>query len=202
MKKQLAPLAIAALLVTGCGGDTGSNAEPEPSGSSAPETTEAPPETSEEATTEAPEPETLGPGTYAFETPYGATGTMEVPGEPIPEIEVLRETAGVDPVAYITANIDNRKGEEAFDFYQVSIYDPAGEEYIYTPAGEYIFEIMPEDMPTDQYNQYVDLSNNMVEIVDPLQQAPSTLVGPPVPDEITGVVVSNGFESFEATAAE
>ena len=201
MKKHLAPLAVSALLLTGCGGGTEPAAVPASSEPAV--TTEAATfEPTQEATTEPPEPEALGPGAYAFETPYGTTGTMEVPGEPLPEVEALREMVGADPVTYITATIDNRQGEEAFDFYQVSIYDPAGNEYTYTPASEYIFEIMPEDMPTDQYNGYVDLSNEMVSVVDPLQQAESVLVGPAMPDEITGVVVSNGFESFDATPAE
>lgn len=199
--KHVLPAAALALLLTGCGSTPAAEPPAETTTPAEAVTTEATEETTEEATTE-PEPEILGPGTYTFETPYGTTGTMEVPGQPIPEIEELRGMAGAEEVAYITATIDNRQGEEAFDFYQVSIYDPAGQEYNYTPAGEYIFEIIPEELPTEQYNQYVDLSNGLVEIVDPLQQAESVLVGPPVPEEITGVVVSNGFESFEATPAE
>lgn len=199
--KQVLPTAVLALLLTGCGGGEPA-AEPQPAGpTSAAPASEAPTSKVPE-TTESPEPEVLSPGTYTFDTFFGTTGTMEVPGEPVPAIEELREQAGADPVTYITATIDNRQGDEAFDFYQVSIYDPAGKEYIYTPAGEWLMGIIPPDMASEQYNDYVDLSNSLVEIVDPRQRVDSVLVGPPVPEEIAGVTVSDGFETYDAMPAE
>lgn len=184
MKKVLLPLSIAALLLSACSSDDSSEPVTQPS-PSASETVQK-------------EPETMAPGSFTFSIPDGATGTLEVPGTPNPDIEAMRAEVGAPEVTYLTGNLDNRGGSEAFDVYTISVYDTDGNEFEYVPAQDYVFEITPKDAPAEVYNTYVDLYNSFPTVIDPLQRADFVMVGPVLPADFTGVTVSSGLQNFPA----
>lgn len=190
MKRVLLPLGVAALVLSGCSGSDASEPVVSPS-SAAPS-----PSATEEAVT-------LGPGSFTFETPSGATGTLEVPGAPNPDIESMRVEVGAPEVTYLTGNLDNRAGSEAFDVYTISVYDMEGNKYDYMPAQDYIGDITPDSevVGTDVYNRYIEAYNNASTVIDALERKDFVMVGPEMPDEIAGVSVSNGFEDFGAQLA-
>ena len=134
-----------------------------------------------------PTPVTMKQGTYTFETVDGATGTIEIPGKPDPEVEALRKLVKAPAVTYLTAKVDNRKGTEYVNMYQVSIYTPAGEELTYTGADEYINDITPSDAPSETYNKFIHLGNKLNDGADPLQVKEFVLTGPALPAEFSGV---------------
>lgn len=193
MKKYLLPLGLAALLLSGCAGestDAATDAKPESQGATTPAT---PTEVSVDA---------AGPGTYTFESLDGAVGTLNVPGAAPADLEELRAVAGSEPVTYLTGNLDNREGSESFDVYTISVYDMEGNKYDYQPAQDYIGDITPssEVVGTDVYNRFVDAYNNATTVFDPMQRGDFVMVGPELPAQIAGVSVSNGIEDFGAQA--
>lgn len=205
MKKYLVPLSIAALLLTGCSSDPAESdaSEQEPTRSASAEPT-ADTETTEEADTgeQGSTVSIMGPGSYTFESEDGAAGTLEVPGELNPEIEEYRIAAGSQPVAYLTGNLDNRTGTEFFDVYTITMYDAEGNEYAYQPAQDYLSEVAPSsEESAEAYNAYVDLQNSLTTVFDPLERGDFIMVGPEVPEEITGIMINNGFEDFPAAPA-
>lgn len=202
MKKLIAPMALTALLLTGCGGETTAPPAPSieaPGAQTEPSVSAPDPSTAEKAEEVG---EVTGHGTYSFQTGTGGEGTMTVPAEPIAEVEDLRIQVDGKEVTYITATIDNREGSDPFDLYQINIYDPAGQQYVYTNVSDYISEIRPADAEASFYNQFIDLANSFESIVQPLQVSDFVMVGPEVPEEIAGIAVSNGYEEIPATATE
>lgn len=205
LKQYIAPLSIALLLLTGCASDTEPAAEPAVETTAQATPTQTPvvsePSPLPEETTEEPAPETMGPGAYTFQADTGGAGTLNVPGEAPADLEALREQAGAEPVTYLTGNFDNRAGTESFDVYTITIYDPEGNAYEYLPASDWVFDIIPEEAPAEIYNQYIDASNSLTSVIDPLQRADYVMVGPAIPEEITGISVSSGFTEIPATPA-
>lgn len=214
MKKYIAPLGLIALLLSGC--STGSEAEPAESSdqtsqasSQAPAATETPVVSEPsplpaEATQEAEEaPALTGPGTYSFESETGATGTVAVPGDIPAELEELRQLVGGEPATFITAEVDNREGTEEFIFYELWVYDPAGEQHVYTDVSNYVSELeelIPEDAAAEVYDRFSALPDDLTgDLVQPLQVRTITLVGQAVPEEITAVEIFNGYEGFPTT---
>lgn len=192
MKKFMAPLGVAALLLTGCSG----GATDEPTASSTPKTS---------ATTEPTEAaiDAMGPGTYMFDTGTGTTGTIEIPGAAPADLEDLRTQAGGEPVTYLAVNVDNRDGAESFDVYTVTIYDNDGTAYEFQSASDYVDSITPDSsvVGADVYNLYVEAYNSYSSVVDAMERTDVVVVGSEVPADIAGVSVSSGFEDFGATPA-
>lgn len=200
MKKFIAPLGIVALLLTGCG----ESLEPSSEVAAQPPTATAPPTIPGPAgTTTAPEPLVFRPGSYTFESDGGGTGTIEAPGAPPAELEALREQAGAEPVTYLTGHFDNRDGTTSFDVYTITVYDPEGNAYDYLPASEWLGEIRPstKEVTSDVYNQYIDASNDLNNVITPFHRADYIMVGPELPAEITGIRVSSGYTDVMATPA-
>ena len=196
LKKYLLPLGVAALLLSGCSSES---AESEPVSKDAPDSS-APSSAPAAESADAPS-DTLGPGSYTFDTGTGAVGTLEVPGEPPTDIEALRIASGGESVAYLTGNLDNREGTELFDVYTISVYDLDGNKYEYEPADDYISSIKPEDVFADNYRQYGEAQDGRSTVFDPLERGDFVMVGPPLPEQIAGVSVSNGLEDFGAQPA-
>lgn len=159
---------------------------------------------SEVAATPEQTTQTYSPGTFTFTTSGGGTGVLEVPAPAVSEIEELRQLVGGEPVEYITAAVDNRKGSDSINMYQVQMFDPQGRQYTYTGVDSYLDELrdkLPEDAPSETYNRFVDLSNAHLDDAAPLEVKNFVLVGEPVPTEITGITVyaTGVFDPVSAT---
>lgn len=174
MKKLFASAAVA-LLLTGCASSPAAQSEP---------ATETTPTASAK-----PTPEVLTPGAFTFTNATGATGSLEVPGAPDPEIEGLRTLAGAEPTTYLTVSVDNRNGTVGVNMYGVSIFTPEGEELQYVNADEYIDSIRPSDSPAEVYNQFIEAGNRHMEMAKPKAAKDFVLVGPEVPAEFTAITV-------------
>jgi hypothetical protein len=146
----------------------------------------------------------MGPGEYEFTVPTGGKGTLTIPAEPLEEIESLRTLVQGEPVTYITGTVDNRDGSEAVNMYGVSIFTPEGEELEYKGADSYADELrnlLPDNAPSETHNRFIDTSNKHQIFVKPLAKGDFVLVGPSVPQEITGITVypTGGFDPVQAT---
>lgn len=131
----------------------------------------------------------MKPGAYTFENATGTVGTLSIPGTPDPEIEKLRTFVGGKPITYLTVEVDNRKGTVGVNMYGVSIFTPDGQELKYVNADSYINAMRPANAPADVYNQFFELGNKHVGMAKPLATKDFVLVGPAVPEVITGVTV-------------
>ncbi|EMY35636.1 lipoprotein [Arthrobacter crystallopoietes BAB-32] len=158
-----------------------------------------------------PTQEIFGPGEFELTTADGAQITMQIPADPPADIEAFREEVGAEPVTYMTAQLDNRKGSTAVGMYQVTLYDPEGNTYVFEDAsvshiGEWgptyteDYEYLLNDgtkldestgealssQSTDLYNKYLNSGN-----VDALAKGEAVMMGAfeEVPEEITGVAV-------------
>ncbi len=148
----------------------------------------------------------MSPGQFEFTAPSGGKGTLALPAEPVAELESLRALVKGKPVTYVTGTIDNREGSEAINMYGVSIFTPEGEEIQYKSADTYVDELqglLPADAPSATYNLFVDAINKHQIFVKPLAKGDVVLVGPTVPQEITGVTVypTGAFNPVDATPA-
>lgn len=209
MNKIVVPAAIFLAVLTGCGGaqDTPPQADPPPSET----TSSAAPQESPTAE-ESPTPEVYSPGEFEVTTDDGAVIRMQIPSDPVTDIEAFREQVGVEPVTYMTAQIDNRSGSTGVSMYEVTLYDPDGNSYVfqdasvsfigewgptYTAEGTYVLPDGTEidvatgdalsSQSTDLYNKYLESGE-----ADPLERNDETvMIGafPSVPQEITGVAV-------------
>lgn len=188
MKRVLLPLGVAGLVLSGCSGSDASEPAVSPS---SPSSAAPSPSATEEAVT-------LGPGSFTFETPSGATGTLEVPGAPDPGIESMRVEVGAPEVTYLTGSFDNREGSEEFLINSATVYDANGNAYEYARAKDYVFDLLP-DTADPKYNEFVTFYESVGSSkVAPLERADFVLVGPELPAEIAGVNVSDGYEMYGA----
>lgn len=177
MRRLLAPLVLV-MLATECAAT--------PSGS-APTTPAA-----ESPAAEAPvalTPVVIGPGEYTYENATGTIGTMSFPGTPEPEIEKLRALVEGESATYLAVKVVNRKGTVGVNMYGVSIFTPDGHELKYVNADSYTDGVRPSGAPAEVYNTFIKLGNTHAEMVDPVEVKDFVLVGPPVPELFTGVVV-------------
>lgn len=153
----VAPAAIA-LILAGCGNsgsdDTAQADTPEP----------APVEADvDEAGDDAPTP--TGHGTYTATTPDGTVITVTLPGDPPTDVEDYRETVGVDPVGYVTVDIDNTNSTEYFNVSDVNIVDAEGETHSYESASSIVGDwgpTMRDDGPEGSEYYYVDAEGNEI----------------------------------------
>src|SRR5699024_9235146 len=123
-------LAVLALALVGCG-STEAQEEPTPERSNAEEAQQE--YADEQNMDQEPETQTVGHGTYRVHAVTGTELEFELPAdtshEAVAEIDALREDLGIEPVTYITADIDNRQGDTLAALPQISIFDEAGTEY-------------------------------------------------------------------------
>jgi hypothetical protein len=198
VKARLALAASALLLaLTGCEGESTENATQQASDNP----------TGTASTTATPQPRrTTGPGTYTFTADGGGTGTLQVPGSAVPEIEELRGIVNAVPVTYISAAVDNREGTKFINMYSLSIFTPEGKELKYRGVSPYLDdlrEMLPADAPPEVFNRYIDVSNAYLDDASPLEVKDFVLVGPDVPAQITGITVypTGGFPPVKAEPA-
>ncbi|MGF0118732.1 hypothetical protein ACQFYA_20765 [Promicromonospora sp. Marseille-Q5078] len=134
------------------------------------------------------------PGEFEAYAPSGGVITMQIPAEEPPEdLENLRKEMGGDPVAYISADIDNRDGESYVNMYELNLYDPAGKKYTFTAVSEAISEwsdnLGESNEDVELYNEGIELSEKYPEGVDPSERATMILTGEKVPDQIANITL-------------
>src|SRR5690625_402199 len=161
-------LFILALALVGCG-----NTQAEEQ--STPEQTESVQEqpTDQEPSQE-PESETVGHGTFKVHATSGAELEFELPAdtshEAVAEIDALREELGLEPVTYITADIDNRNGDTLAALPQINVYDADGTEYEFKSLPYSLPEWEPE---YDDSDHYWDTYDRLKELEDQYDDAAS-----------------------------
>jgi hypothetical protein len=148
-------------------------------------------------------PKVLTPGTYSFETPSGAKGTIELPGKPEAGVEALRVLGKGPKTTYVTMHVDNRQGSTDVNMYGISVFTPAGEEIKYEGASQYIDSITPKDAPSEVTNKFIAGYNKHNDIAPPKAVKDFVLTGPAVPAEFTGVTVYpfGAYDPVEAAPA-
>lgn len=151
--RSLAAPAAILLLLAGCG--TSDNQDSTPTVDSAP--------VAEAETIDAPTP--IGHGTYTATTPEGTVITVTLPGDTPTDVEDYRETVGVDPVGYVTVDIDNTNSTEYFNVSDVNIVDAEGETHSYESASSIVGDwgpTMRDDGPEGSEYYYVDADGNEI----------------------------------------
>ena len=151
--RSLAAPAAILLLLAGCG--TSDNQDSTPTVDGAP--------VAEAETIDAPTP--IGHGTYTATTPEGTVITVTLPGDTPTDVEDYRETVGVDPVGYVTVDIDNTNSTEYFNVSDVNIVDAEGETHSYESASSIVGDwgpTMRDDGPEGSEYYYVDADGNEI----------------------------------------
>ena len=156
-------LSVLALALVGCG-STEAQEEPTPEPSNA---EEAQQQYADQVETEnmEPESETAGHGTYRVHAISGTELEFQLPAdldhEAVTELETLREDLGLEPVTYITADIDNRQGDTLAALPQISIFDEDGTEYEFHALPYSLPEWEPEYDDSDHYWDTYDRLNEL-----------------------------------------
>ena len=119
--------AVALLAVAGCAAPA---AEDGPSA--------APVATSEATPT--PSATSLPAGKFKLTTVSGAEVTFTLPTPvthpAVKDLEALRVKAGGAPVAYLVAEVDNRKGSERVNMYSIDAFDAEGAQFTFSTAAD------------------------------------------------------------------
>src|SRR5690625_99377 len=160
-------LSILALALVGCGSTETTSDEPQ-------NAEEAQQEYADELEAGEPEPQTAGHGTYRVHAVSGTELEFELPAdldhEAVAEIDALREELDIEPVTYITADIDNRQGDTLAALPQISVFDEDGTEYE--------FQALPYSLPEwepeyDDSDHYWDTYDRLKELEDQYDDAAS-----------------------------
>jgi len=158
-------LAALALTLVGCG-STEAEKEPTPEPSNAEEAQQQHADQLETGNME-PEPQTAGHGTYRVHAVSGTELEFQLPAdldhEAVTELEALREELGIEPVTYITADIDNRQGDTLAALPQINVYDADGTEYEFKSLPYSLPEWEPE---YDDSDHYWDTYDRLKELED------------------------------------
>src|SRR5690625_4905323 len=156
-------LSILALALVGCGSTETTSDEPQ-------NAEEAQQEYADEleqqgAMEQEPEAQTAGHGTYRVHAVTGTELEFELPAdldhEAVAEIDALREDLDIEPVTYITADIDNRQGDTLAALPQISVFDETGTEYEFHALPYSLPEWEPEYDDSDHYWDTYDRLNEL-----------------------------------------
>src|SRR5690625_1466572 len=144
-----------------------------------------------------PESETAGHGTYRVHAVSGTELEFQLPAdtphEAVAEIDALREDLGIEPVTYITADIDNRQGDTLAALPQISVFDEAGTEYEFQALPYSLPEWEPEyddsDHYWDTYDRLNELEDQHHDTASPAGVGSTILIyqGDDLPDQFTRV---------------
>jgi len=165
-------LSILALALVGCGSTETTSDEPQ-------NAEEAQQEYADEleqqgAMEQEPEAQTAGHGTYRVHATSGTELEFQLPAdtshEAVTEIDALREELGIEPVTYITADIDNRQGDTLAALPQINVYDADGTEYEFKSLPYSLPEWEPE---YDDSDHYWDTYDRLKELEDQYDDAAS-----------------------------
>lgn len=160
-------LSILALALVGCGSTETTSDEPQ-------NAEEAQQQYADEQDTGEPEVQTAGHGTYKVHAVSGTELEFQLPAdtshEAVAEIDALRQELGIEPVTYITADIDNRQGDTLAALPQISVFDEAGTEYEFKSLPYSLPEWEPE---YDDSDHYWDTYDRLKELEDQYDDAAS-----------------------------
>lgn len=222
--KKLVPLAVTAALafaLTSCGSSAESSSEATPAS-----TDEAQMNTDvmQEAapSDEFEQPQLMEAGAFKLLAMSGAEISFDLPtptaDKRLADIEAYRKDAGADPVTYLIAEVDNRKGTALVNMYEVSAYDEEGNKYEFSTVSEYISDwgptytmdydyVMPDGTKLSEAegealnNRSVDLHNEYLDGVDPAERGTIIMLSEDVdlPSKFTRVAVhpSGGMDEAE-----
>jgi len=207
----IATFAAAALALSSCAAPAASTPVP------APVTAEVTP---------TPTATTLPAGKFKLTTLSGADITFTLPTPSthpaVKDLEALRVKAGGKPVSYLVAEVDNRKGSERVNMYQVDAFDAEGAQYTFSTAADLTSLWGPSygadgsySMPSGKVldaatgdalsREATDLHNNLIGDADKGEKATIVLASSnaTLPAEFTRVSVqpSGGGEGEDATPA-
>jgi hypothetical protein len=62
----------------------------------------------------------------------------------VAKLEAFRKKAGGEPVSYLVADVDNRKGTAMVNMYQVSAFDAEGKEYTFSGVAQFVSGWSPD----------------------------------------------------------
>jgi hypothetical protein len=137
-------------------------------------------------------------------------------------LEAFRKKSGGAPVAYLVADVDNRKGTEPVNTYMVAAFDAEGIQYTFSTVTDVLNTWSPvygsdlkyttaDGKPIDEATgdalsrQATDLNNANINDADPGERTTIILASPiaDLPAEFTRVSVqpSGAGEGEEATSA-
>jgi len=124
--KRVAMAVVAVVLLSGCAAGS----------SAAPDAVSAP----SASVTPTPTATVLPAGKFKLTTVSGAEVTFTLPTPAthpaVKDLEALRKKVGGAPVAYLVAEVDNRKGSERVNMYQVDAFDAEGAQYMFSTAAD------------------------------------------------------------------
>ena len=152
-------IAVISLALVGCGSTEAEEEQPQ----SAEEAQQQ--HADEQNMDQEPEAQTAGHGTYRVHAVTGTELEFELPAgtshEAVAEIDALREDLDIEPVTYITADIDNRQGDTLAALPQISVFDKAGTEYEFHALPYSLPEWEPEYDDSDHYWDTYDRLNEL-----------------------------------------
>lgn len=153
-------LTVLALALVGCGSTEAEEQQPQ----SAEEAQQQYADELEEQPMEQ-KAQTAGHGTYRVHAMSGTELEFDLPAdldhEAVTGLEALREDLDIEPVTYITANIDNRQGDTLAALPQISVFDEAGTEYEFHALPYALPEWEPEYDDSDHYWDTYDRLNEL-----------------------------------------
>lgn len=202
MKKTVLSSTLLLLLLTGCGGNPATDAEP-----AGP--TPDPRETASEqaaAPSEAPSVEGLtdaSSGTFSFLIDE-ATGDVVIPAQAPEDVEALRSQLGQDEVTYASVTVQNPDGAMPLDLDTVSVATPEGQDLQFRPASTVISEWGAAANGGEPSPEVVGVLEQYSGGALPGETTELLMIGafPEVPDAVSTVTVqpSGGGEPVKATA--
>lgn len=201
MKKTVLSSTLLLVLLTGCGGNPATDAEP-------PGPTPDPRETAAQqsaAPSGAPSVEGLtdaNSGVLSFLLEE-ATGDIALPAEAPQDVEALREQLGEDPVTYALVTVQNPEGGMTIDLEAITVSTPEGQDLEFRPAPTVIQEWGAAANAGEPNPEVVELVETYSGGALPDATSEVLMIGsfPEVPDVVRTVMVqpAGGAEPVEAT---
>lgn len=202
MKKIVLSSTLLLLLLTGCGGNPATDAEP-------PGPTPDPRETaSEQATAPSDAPTVEGltdanSGEFSFLIEE-AQGDVVIPAEAPEDVEALRTQLGQDAVTYAVVTVQNPDGATPLDLDMVTVATAEGQDLQFRPASIVISEWGAATNGGQPSPEVVDVVDQYSGGALPGETSELLMIGafPEAPDTVRTVTVQpTGGEPVEATAA-
>ncbi|BBE22695.1 hypothetical protein MN0502_15780 [Arthrobacter sp. MN05-02] len=200
MKTVLIPTLLL-ILVTGCGGNPATDAEP-------PGPTPDPAQTATEqaaAPSDAPSVEGLADansGTFSFLIEE-ARGDVVLPAEAPQDVEALREELGQEAVTYSLVTVQNPEGGVTLDLETITVSTPEGQDLELRPASTVLEEWGAAANSGESSPEVVDLVEQYSGGALPGETSELLMIGafPDVPDTVQRVLVqpTGGADPVEAT---
>lgn len=201
MKKTVLSSTLLLILLTGCGGNPATDAEP-------PGPTPDPRETATEqaaAPSDAPSVEGLtdaNSGTFSFLIDE-ARGDVVIPAEAPEDVEALRTQLGQDAVSYALVTVQNPEGAVPLDLDVVAVSTPEGQDLQFRPASTVVSEWGAAANGGESSPEVVGLVEKYSGGAVPGDTSELLMIGafPEAPDTVRTVTVqpSGGGEPVEAT---